>query len=311
MTDNIVKMMDPALRPPTAGPVAASPHRAHHSAAVAERSIGAILMDTGRLTPEGAERVLRLQKERGLRFGEAAIALGILNEDDIRQALAYQFDYPYLPAGDGALSRELVAAYQPFSPEVENLRALRSQLMLRWFDAEAHRKSLAIVSPGPGEGRSHIAANLAIVFSQLGERTLLIDADLRRPRQHRLFKLSNGAGLSGMLSGRAGSEAVVRVSGLLGLSVLPAGVLAPNPQELLGRPVFADMLESLSHDFDVVILDTPAAAEFADAHTIATRAGAALLVARKDHSSLPQAAHLTRNLQEFGTTVVGAVLNDV
>lgn len=274
------------------------------------RSIGAILVDTGRLSTDNAERILRLQKERGLRFGDAAMDLGLLSEDDVRFALASQFDYPYLPPGDNSLSHELVAAYQPFSPVVEHLRALRSQLMLRWFGAEMRRKTLAIVSPGSDDGRSFIAANLAIVFSQLGERTLLIDADLRHPRQHELFKLGNGAGLSELLAGRAGAEAVVQLPSLLGLSVLPAGAVPPNPQELLGRPAFAETLNSLSRDFDVVIIDTPAAGKYADVLTIAVRAGAALMLARKNRSSLPEVAQFTRNLQQSGTTLVGSVLNE-
>ena len=275
------------------------------------RSIGAILIDTGRLSADNAERILRLQKEKGKRFGDAAIELGLLGEDDIRFALSSQFDYPYLPAGDNSLSQELVAAYQPFSPVVEQLRALRSQLMLRWFDTEARRKALAIVSPGSGEGRSFIAANLAIVFSQLGERTLLVDADLRAPRQHELFRLGNSAGLSGLMAGRANAEALVRVPSLLGLSVLPAGAVPPNPQELLGRPAFIELLQSISHDFDVVIIDTPAARKYADAQTIAVRAGAALMLTRKNQSSIPDIMQLSQTLQQSGATLVGSVLNDV
>ena len=279
--------------------------------AVGGRSIGAILIDTGRLSAENAERVLRLQKEQGKRFGDAAIELGLLTEDDIRFALSRQFDYPNLPAGDNSLSHELVAAYKPFSPVVEQLRALRSQLMLRWFDAETQRKSLAIVSPANGEGRSFIAANLAIVFSQLGERTLLVDADLRTPRQHELFKLGHSAGLSGLLAGRANAEAVVRVPSLLGLSVLPAGVVPPNPQELLGRPAFIETLQSISRNFDVIIIDTPAANNYADAQTIAVRSGAALMLSRKNHSSLPDMTQLSRGLQQSGATLVGSILNEV
>ncbi len=275
------------------------------------RSIGAILIDSGRLSAGNAEHILRRQKEQGKRFGDAAIELGLLSEDDIRFALASQFDYPYLPAGDSSLSHELVAAYKPFSPVVEQLRALRSQLMLRWFDAESDRKALAVVSPGKGEGRSFIAANLAVVFSQLGERTLLIDADLRTPRQYELFKLGNNAGLSGVLSNRIGvDESIVRVPSLLGLSVLPAGAVPPNPQELLGRPAFVALLQAVSSDFDVVIIDTPAASEYAEAQTIAVRAGAALMLARKNRSSLPDIAQLTRNMQQSGATLVGSVLND-
>lgn len=277
----------------------------------ASRSIGAILIDAGRLSPEQVESILRLQKKEGTRFGDAALKLGFVSDDDIRFALARQFDYPYLPVGDSSLGSELVAAYKPFSQVVENLRALRTQLMLRWFDTNAGRKSLAIVSPDNGDGRSFIAANLAVVFSQLGERTLLIDTDLRHPKQKALFKLSGTAGLSDVIAGRAGQEAVVRIPSLLGLSVLAAGAVPPNPQELLGRANFPDLLDTLGKNFDVVILDTPAASDYADGQTVAARAGAALMIARKDQSSTPALVRLARNLQQAGTRVVGSVLNDV
>lgn len=273
-------------------------------------SIGAILIDAGRLTAENAEHILRVQKEQGLRFGDAALKLGLLSEDDIRYALSRQFDYPYLQAGDASLSHELVAAYKPFSHTVENLRALRSQLMLRWLDTSVGHKALAMLSPGAGEGCSFIAANLAVVFSQLGERTLLIDANLRDPRQHQLFRLTGSAGLSGILAGRAGPEAVQRVNSLVGLSVLTAGAVPPNPQELLGRPAFTEVLGTLGKDFDVILIDTPAATQYADAQTVAARAGAALMVARQNRSAIPAMSRITRSLQDSGVTLVGAVLND-
>ncbi|MBL8376619.1 MAG: chain length determinant protein tyrosine kinase EpsG [Burkholderiales bacterium] len=273
------------------------------------RSIGAILIDSGRLTAEDAEKILRLQKERGMRFGDAAQQLRLLTEDDIRFALARQFDYPYLPAGDHSLSQELVAAYRPFTEPVERLRALRSQLVLRWFDGADSRKALAIVSPGIGDGRSFLAANLAIVFSQLGERTVLVDADLRNPRQHELFHLANKGGLSDVLAGRAGPESVVRIPNLLGLSVLPAGATPPNPQELLGRVAFVELLQELGKNFDTIIIDTPATGAFADAHTVAARAGAALLVARKNLTSASELQMLARSMQQSGVELVGSALN--
>ena len=276
----------------------------------ASRSIGNILLDAGRLSPEDAERVLRLQKEEGLRFGAAAVRLGLLTEEDISRALSHQFDYPYLSREDTSLHEELAAAYEPFSASVENLRALRSQLMLRWFDGDASRKALAIASVDGQEGRSYLAANLAIVFSQLGERTLLIDADLRNPRQHLLFKLQDGPGLSTVLAERSGLDAISTVPALVGLSVLQSGPIPPNPQELLGRQTFTDLLAVAALDYDVIIIDTPPAARYADAQTVAVRAGAALLVARKNKSSLPGLHRLNHNLQQFGAKVVGSVLND-
>lgn len=280
----------------------------HHG--LASRSIGAILMDAGRLSPDAAESIIKLQKEGGLRFGDAAIQLGLLTEADVRYALSHQFDYPYLIPGDEGISEEVVAAFKPFSPMVEKLRALRSQLMLRWFDGESGHKMLALTSPDEGEGRSYIAANLAVVFSQLGERTLLIDADLRNPRQHEIFKLGQRNGLSSILAGRASlDEALNRVPNLLGLSVLPAGAVPPNPQELLNRPQFTNMLEIAQRHFDVILFDTSAGGEYADAQMIAARAGGAIVLSRKNITKASRLGDLTTSLQHSGATVVGSVLN--
>lgn len=274
-----------------------------------ERAIGAILVDAGRLSAEDAERILRQQKERGLRFGDAAIALRILKTEDIQFALSRQFDYPYLIPGESSVSREVIAAYEPFGSHVEGLRALRSQLMLRWFTGAPRRKALAIASAQRGEGRSYLAANLAVVFSQLGERTLLIDADLRNPRQHEIFGVNQKAGLSGLLCGRGDGDAVERIPAFVDLSVLTAGAMPPNPLELLGRSAFASLLDSLADAYDVIIVDTPAAASGADVQTISARAGAALLLARNNRTALADIQDLSAALTDASATVVGSVLN--
>jgi len=273
-----------------------------------EASIGRLLLDMGKISPDDAERVLRLQKEQGLRFGDAAQRLGLITEADIRQALSLQFDYPYLQPGQGGLDLELVAAYQPFSPEVEGLRALRSQLMLRWF-SEGY-KSLALVSTNSGEGCSHLAANLAVVFSQLGEHTLLIDANMREPRQHRIFNLGESRGLSDILAGRAGMDAVKRIESLVDLSVLGAGTIPPNPQELLGRQTFTDFMNQAIGNYDIVIVDTAPAAHFSDAQATVARCGGALLVSRLNQTRLSEVANLRDQITVTGASIVGAVVND-
>ena len=277
------------------------------------RSIGDILVATGRLSADDAKRILERQKQDQVPFGEAAIALRVLTKADIDFALSKQFDYAYLAEADSSLSQELVAAYKPFSKVAENLRAVRSQLMLRWFNGEPMRKVLAIVSPGAGEGRSFVAANLAIVFAQQGQRTLLIDGDLRaKPDagQHALFKLARGAGLSNILADRAALEVAQLVPGMPSLAVLPAGAVPPNPQELLGRASFGQLLMTAAYEFDVILIDTPSGGDYADAEIIAARAGAALMVTRKNQSLVPGTAQLARRLQDGGVALVGAVLND-
>ena len=276
---------------------------------VDEKTIGALLIDQGKLRLEDAEAILRAQKEYKLPFGEAAVRLGLVSQADIEAALSRQFDYPYLRQDNQSLGPELVAAYQPFIDKVEALRGVRSQLMLRWFDVQAKRKALAVVSPERGEGRSFLAANLAVVFSQLGEHTLLIDADMRNSRQHAIFKRENSIGLSAVLSGRGSREAIQRIDALVDLSVMTAGSVPPNPQELLARPVFSHLLEELANEFDVIVIDTPAGSAYADVQTIAARAGGALMVVRPEATRLKPARELAQNIVGAGATVVGAVMN--
>lgn len=287
-----------------------SPLIARPALAYDRRSIGAVLVDAGRLKIEDAERILHLQREnKDLRFGDAALQLGVLTQADIDYALSRQFDFPYLQRGETSVSEEVVAAFAPFGPQVEAIRALRSQLMLRWLDSDPAHKALAVVSAARKEGRSFIASNLAVAFSQLGQRTLLVDADLRNPCQHRLFGIDNRVGLSAVLSGRAGEETVQRIPALPSLSVLPAGALPPNPEELLARPIFAELLRQLAAPLDVILLDTPAAGETADAQTVAVRAGAALIIARKNAARKWRVQGVSESVAHAKVNIVGAVLN--
>jgi receptor protein-tyrosine kinase len=280
-----------------------------------ERSLGAILVEDGKLSNKEIERVLDVQRREGVRFGEAAVRLGLVTDDEVRYALAKQYDFPHfspgtqVPGNDGP-SRELVAAFAPFHPRTEELRALRTQLLIRWYNREQGRNTLVVTSPATGEGRSYIAANLAIVFSQLGARTLLVDADLRKPRQHEIFRLPAGHGLSTLLAGRTDQNSTFPVPGLQRMSVLPAGPLPPNPQELLSRPAFGALLTELQSLYDVVILDTPPAAQYADVQSIVFRARDAIVVARKNHTAVASTNKVVHELTATGARVVGTVIND-
>lgn len=274
------------------------------------RAIGAILVEQGRLAAAEVEEIQRYAVRNGMRFGEAAIHLNRLTERDIEFAIGQQYNYPVLPrAGDGGVADEVIAAHEPQSEVVESLRALRSQLILRWLNT-AERRVLAITSPERGEGRSWLAANLATMFARLGERTLLIDADMRHPRQHRFFNIDNSVGLSALLTGRAGREIARRIHPQLRLFVLPAGLCPPNPQELLARPVFDVVLNLFSSQFGLVIIDTPATTEAADAQILATYAGSAIVVARRNHTRQANLLATMESLAESGVNVVGSVISE-
>jgi protein-tyrosine kinase len=290
--------------------VAAAPAEVPMPTRDRSRAFGAILVEQGRLNPADAEEIQRYAGANGLRFGDAAIQLKLLTQDDIDFALAQQYNYPILARGGAhGVSDDVVAGYMPQSDSVEPLRVLRSQLAHRWFNTMG-QKALVITSPGRSEGRSWLAANLATVFAQIGERTLLIDADMRHPSQHALFNLNNSVGLSALLTGRAGKEAACRIHPQLRLFVLPAGLLPPNPQELLGRPVFDLVLERFTDQFDVIIIDTPAAGETADAQIVARRAGGAVMLARRSVTRHAQLTAATQNLVQTGVKVIGTVFNE-
>jgi receptor protein-tyrosine kinase len=274
---------------------------------VDQRPLGQILADLGCLRPSDIDRVLKLQRRRGMRFGEAAQKLRLVKKTELQQALAIQFGYPCLQIGEGKLSPELIAAYRPFSSQGEALRALRSQLLLRSFNTE--NSVLAVISPNPRDGRTFAAGNLAVAFAQWGRKTLLIDADLRTPRQHLLFNVDNRVGLSQVLRGRPPSEALQSVPYFGNLTVLPAGSVPPNPLELVGRPEFLQLVTIAQETYDIVLIDTPAACSCDDAQVIAAQAGSALLIAREDISRLRDLEELLDRVSTSGTQVVGAALN--
>lgn len=273
-----------------------------------DTSMGRILLDQGKITPTDTERVLRLQREQGMRFGEAAQCLGLITEADVQQVLANQFGFSYLQPGQGDYPPELVAAYEPFSDEAEMLRAVRGQLIQRWFSTG--RRALAVASVNPGEGASIFTANLGVVFSQLGEQTLIVDANLRQPHQHDIFRLKGWQGLSEILAGRSGVHPISKIDYFDDLSILPAGTVPPNPQELLYRPTFRELCDNLGRHFSAILVDVPAFSVGADALAIAASVGGVLMVARKDRTHVSDINAACERVRRTGAEVVGSVLID-
>src|SRR5436190_22825110 len=133
---------------------------------------------------------------------------------------------------------------------------------------------------------------------------------MRNARQHRICGLPETQGLSTLLAGRSEHRSPYPVPGMNRLSVLPAGPLPPNPQELLSRPVFAALMKDLQEAYDVMIIDTPPARHFADTQGITFRAGDALVVTRRNHTSVASTQKVIRELAATGARVVGTVVND-
>lgn len=275
-----------------------------------DQLIGRILVDAQRLSPDDVDRVLERAQRDHLRFGDAAVKLGLVRVADVEFALARQFAFPCAEPGDGSLSQDLLAAFMPTHPAVEQLRALRGQIALRASGGPRPHPVVAVVSPNRGDGRSFVAANLAIVFAQLGQRTLLVDASLRNPVQHALFKLNPRAGLSTALAGRCALDCWQEIEAMRGLLVMPAGPVPPNSLELVEQARFRHLLDLAASQFEAVIVDTPAGAEGSDATLLANRAGAAVLVARAVATREPEARRFAVALEHSKTHVLGLVFNE-
>jgi chain length determinant protein tyrosine kinase EpsG len=272
--------------------------------------IGQLLGNACRLSEEQLAQILAHQRRTGMRFGEAAVALHLVERRDVLEALYQQFEYtPGFSPQEG--KTELVAAADRFGEQAEAFRELRSRLLLEVMP-DAPRCALAIVSPDVGDGKTYLAANLALSYSQLGERVLLMDADVRTPRQHHVLGIKqNGAGLTSVLAGFTNADDLVHeVPGLRNLYFAPAGPIPPNPVELLQRPRFGQLMRELLQEFDHVIVDTPAAARGPDSRVIAARCGAALVVARKGRSRMPPLEGLVGALARGPAQIAGVVVNE-
>lgn len=277
---------------------------------VLDRPIGEILREKAQWNAEQVKSILGYMQSHGVRFGDAAIALGLATQDDVLQALSEQFGYPYADEERRKHSPELIALNQPFSSQAEAFRAIRSQVMMRVFNEDQQKRALAVVSPDSGDGKSFFSANLAVTLAQTGGRTLLVDADLRGPRQHEVFNLDNSAGLSSVLAGRIDSQVVQQVAGVPSLFVMPVGVTPPNPLELIERPAFGMLMRELVLKFDHVIVDTPAAVYGADALAIAARCGAVLIVARQNKSRVGTLQQLVNSLSQSTARMAGVIMNE-
>jgi chain length determinant protein tyrosine kinase EpsG len=281
------------------------------SMSVRDPAIGDILKQANNLTAEQVNGILQYQVEHGVKFGQAAVALGFVSQSDVLWALSQQFHYPYsADMGSKALNRELVLATDPFSRQAEAFRAIRSQLTMRLFGVDQPRRALAVVSADPQDGKTFFAANVAVALSQLGGRTLVIDADMRNPRLHDVFGVENRHGLSGILSGRAETNVIRTVPDLPSLFVLPVGATPPNPLELAERPAFGLLMKEVLSKFDYVVVDTPAAAYGADGLVISSRCGAALAIARRHRSSLAAMQDMLAAMSTAQTVLAGTVFNE-
>ena len=203
----------------------------------------------------------------------------------------------------------LYVAKKPRSPVSEAFRSLRTNLEFASVDKEL--RTIIVTSPGPSEGKTTVAANLAAIISQGGKRVVLLDTDLRRPRVHRAVGVSNRVGLTNVFRGSLSLDEVIQpVENSKGLSVITSGSLPPNPGELLGSAKMLQILEELRSQTDMLIIDSPPSL-VADAQVLAAKVDGVLLVIWPGHTHIDSAKATIEQLKRAEANVVGVVINRI
>lgn len=211
------------------------------------------------------------------------------------------------PTGDEP--PELAVHRKPKSGTAEAARAVRTNLTFMSPDNPPRR--LLVTSAVPSEGKTTVACSIAIAMAQAGQRVLLLDCDLRRPRLHKVFGASAGIGVSTCVLEPESLEAGIVETEVPNLSLLPAGAIPPTPAELLQSAAFSRLLETVGERYDRIVIDSPPLVPVTDAAIIATRVDGVVLVARPMHTRRDLAGHAVRALRDVGARVLGCILNDV
>ena len=232
----------------------------------------------------------------------------VKNEADVKAVT----DTPILGAiahDVDALRRPLIVEVDPRSPRAEAFRSLRTNL--QFVDAANHPRTIVITSSLAGEGKSTLAANLALTMAQAGSRVCLIEADLRRPKVLEYMGLEGAVGLTDALIGRADVIDVIQPYGGTNLWVLGAGPIPPNPSELLGSTAMRELLDGLLARFDYVVIDAPPTLPVTDAVVISKLVDGAIVVVGSGIVQRDQLARTLENLESVSGSVLGVVLNRV
>jgi capsular exopolysaccharide synthesis family protein len=191
----------------------------------------------------------------------------------------------------------------------EAIRALRTAVLFSTADEKA--RTVVVTSTGPHEGKTLVSSSLAITLAQAGQRTIVVDADMRRPRMHEALGRSQEPGLSNVLVGEASLADAARSTSVPNLTFIGAGHIPPNPVELLVSPRYQDLIADLKRRYDWVIIDAPPVMPVTDAAVVANTAGGVIFVVGSEMTPRQNAAAAVEQLRGAGARFIGAVLNRV
>jgi len=197
----------------------------------------------------------------------------------------------------------------PRSQIAEAARAIRTNIVFMSPDMP-HRR-LLVASAVPTEGKTTVACSIAVAMAQAGQRVILVDCDLRRPRLHKIFKTSNESGMTSVLLEPETLDEAILTTVVPNLHILTSGPIPPNPAELLHSDVFGRLLGELSTRFDRVVFDSAPLIPVTDATVLSTRVDATILVVKPFMTRKEVVRHAVRSLRDVGGKILGVVLNDL
>jgi len=208
------------------------------------------------------------------------------------------------------MRRRMITREDPKSPISEAYRSLRTNII--YTQADKPIKSILVSSPGAGEGKTTTVTNLAITFANMGKRTLLIDADLRRPVQHSIWKKKKDRGLTHYLSGATDDfKSFVQSTDVDNLSIVTAGVSPPNPSELLGSNRMTELIANLEKEWDYILFDSPPIAAVTDASMVSKEIDTMVLVVKAGETHKDAYRRSLHTLNSINVPLAGVVMNGI
>ena len=210
---------------------------------------------------------------------------------------------------DNEYSNRLITFLDPLNPVSEAYRSIRTNIL--YSNLEKNIKTIMVSSPGPSEGKTTTAINIAITYAQLGRKTVIVDTDLRKPMLHKIFDIKREIGVSDYLNDieNLKIETIIKETEVENLSVIPSGKLMPNPSELLGSKNMKKVILELKNNFDLVIFDTPPIIPVTDSRVVANQIDSMLLIVKSGQTDYHQLSRAKTLLDSVNTSLVGCVLN--
>jgi capsular exopolysaccharide synthesis family protein len=209
----------------------------------------------------------------------------------------------------GAKQGELTVLGEPRSNFAESLRNIRTNVVFSY--TEPQQNSIVITSPGPLEGKTLISSNMAVIMAQMGRNVLLVDADMRKPRIHKVFNTKSDPGLSNLVLGKCTLEEATHSTRVKNLKMLPAGTIPPNPAEILGSKRMQELISQLKEQFEFVVFDTPPVLSVTDGAVLAGMLDGVALVIKASDTTRDHAKRALEHLHDVHARVLGVILNQV